>query len=215
MMKRNLVTIILSIAIVFAFHHKVNAEFLVDTGQPVSTSSYDVDSDQWLASEFSIDSTYTLTDIHGFMRTNYSGTPLTEAYLTLAIYGDGGAVPNMGNELYNQAFSVQTDDTGNWYGLSGLDWTLSQGSYWLAFEVREGQDFAGAMHYSSPNPLENEAFWTVNYSTDPTYISQGLDIGVRIQSNIAVVPEPVSSALFIIGGATLGFRRFMKKRKTA
>ena len=28
---------------------------------------------------------------------------------------------------------------------------------------------------------------------------------------VAVVPEPVSSTLFIVGGATLGFRRFRKK----
>jgi hypothetical protein len=30
-----------------------------------------------------------------------------------------------------------------------------------------------------------------------------------------VVPEPISSTLFIVGGATLGFRRFWKKRQTA
>jgi len=30
-----------------------------------------------------------------------------------------------------------------------------------------------------------------------------------------VVPEPISSTLFIVGGATLGLRRFWKKRKTA
>ncbi|UCH81270.1 MAG: PEP-CTERM sorting domain-containing protein [Nitrospiraceae bacterium] len=28
-----------------------------------------------------------------------------------------------------------------------------------------------------------------------------------------VVPEPISSTLFIVGGATLGFRRFRKKYK--
>lgn len=32
-------------------------------------------------------------------------------------------------------------------------------------------------------------------------------------SNLSVAPEPVSSTLFIVGGATLGFRRFWKKRR--
>ena len=33
--------------------------------------------------------------------------------------------------------------------------------------------------------------------------------------DVPVVPEPISSTLFIVGGATLGFRNFRKKRKTA
>jgi hypothetical protein len=32
-------------------------------------------------------------------------------------------------------------------------------------------------------------------------------------TNVSVVPEPISSTLFIVGGATLGFRRFRKKLK--
>jgi hypothetical protein len=32
--------------------------------------------------------------------------------------------------------------------------------------------------------------------------------------SMAVVPEPVSLTLFIVGGATLGFRRFWRKRRT-
>jgi hypothetical protein len=33
--------------------------------------------------------------------------------------------------------------------------------------------------------------------------------------SMSVIPEPISSILFVTGGATLGFRRFWKKRKTA
>ena len=32
---------------------------------------------------------------------------------------------------------------------------------------------------------------------------------------MAVAPEPISSTLFIVGGATLGFRRFWKKRRNS
>lgn len=41
---------------------------------------------------------------------------------------------------------------------------------------------------------------------------QGIGDGSAINSGwVGVVPEPVSSILFIIGGATLGFRQFRKK----
>jgi hypothetical protein len=34
-------------------------------------------------------------------------------------------------------------------------------------------------------------------------------------ARVGVVPEPISSTLFIVGGITLGFRRFWKKRRSA
>lgn len=58
------------------------------------------------------------------------------------------------------------------------------------------------------------------YSTDintgeSTYLGvielNGVPITAHSLTVAAVVPEPVSSALFIIGGATLGFRRFRKR----
>ncbi len=47
-----------------------------------------------------------------------------------------------------------------------------------------------------------------------TYDSMGLD-STGESSNVSVThtPEPVSSTLFLVGAATLGFRRFRKKRR--
>ncbi len=35
----------------------------------------------------------------------------------------------------------------------------------------------------------------------------------KTTTNVAIVPEPVSSTLFILGGATLGLRLYMKRKK--
>ena len=65
------------------------------------------------------------------------------------------------------------------------------------------------------------------YYSDPIFTSTGNNTGMfkfkvdnpngvlyTLAVTPSIVPEPVSSTLFIIGGATLGFRRFRKKIKT-
>lgn len=54
--------------------------------------------------------------------------------------------------------------------------------------------------------------------TDAGYISGGGSFGdVIVIDDItySIIPEPVSSILFVTGGAALGLRRFWKKRRTA
>jgi len=49
-------------------------------------------------------------------------------------------------------------------------------------------------------------FWNLEFESEESYH--------RIRGNVlsvSVVPEPISSTLFIIGGGMLGFRRFIKK----
>jgi hypothetical protein len=58
------------------------------------------------------------------------------------------------------------------------------------------------------NPTEPYSLTTL---ATITHTSAGQVTSLNLQA--AVVPEPVSSTLFIIGGVTLGFRRFRKKFK--
>jgi hypothetical protein len=50
--------------------------------------------------------------------------------------------------------------------------------------------------------------------TDVATITFGGPVsGTALHMNLSVVPEPISSTLFIIGAATLGFRRYLKREK--
>jgi hypothetical protein len=63
--------------------------------------------------------------------------------------------------------------------------------------------------------------WKINFGMDFTFTSGNSgggyaftnDASGTIQGEMAVTPEPVSSILFVTGGATLAFRRYLKKRK--
>jgi hypothetical protein len=59
-------------------------------------------------------------------------------------------------------------------------------------------DFLGIRLASNDANIEENAFNMKNSNASITY---------------TVVPEPISSTLFIVGGATLGFRQFRKKFK--
>jgi hypothetical protein len=65
--------------------------------------------------------------------------------------------------------------------------------------------------YFYGNPLYNGQTATFNVYTDNTANHQPFSI----TAYPTVVPEPISSTLFILGGATLGLRRFWKKRLNA
>lgn len=156
---------------------------------------------QYLAAKFSLSDNAVLSDVEGWMQADgWLGKTLT-----IAIYGDGGQVPNAADQLYSQAFSIYApasqDGYGNaWQGLSGLGWLLSAGNYWISFEVRSGQDYWGYMpsgSWGAPTPLADEAFqYSGNGTTWLQYDS--MNIGVRIQGDY-VVPVPPTIWLMALG----------------
>lgn len=92
-----------------------------------------------------------------------------------------------------------------------------------------GGDVYSGDPYSRSNPFDFSLGSSGASALQNISVSQGDILEIRITTNISnsgdfagvnytisgtpVVPEPISSTLFIVGGATLGFRRFRKKFK--
>jgi len=97
-----------------------------------------------------------------------------------------------------------------WFGIHAFNVTAGQdGLIWRNRDVTRVGGPAYTMNLLSTdwqNPVRDQ------YDSNSEWTSHTLDPRFRL-TDTTVVPEPISYILFIIGGATLGFRRFWNKRK--
>jgi len=185
---------------------------IVDTGSSSSPRSWAFSDVQWLAAKFTLDQSYYLTDIAGWVRAPKTGEIFGEKF-SISVYGSAGETPDTTNLIYNNQVTIMGTSGANWEGYhipwgNGLE--LSAGDYWLGFEIRivNGDDYNGSMPFPVTTPL---ADYAAN-STGTWYGYDKLDIGVRILGDrVATVPEPATFILLGSGLAGLAFYR--RKRK--
>ena len=216
-MKTRLVAL-LTAAVAALLSLNAAAALVVDTGEPTygrdSPGDPILASYQGLAAQFVLSERHRITGVTGFISSAGSA-----GSITVAIYADGGEVP--GQELLLASAAVPavtfTDDgisVPGWYGPEGLDWLLGAGTYWVAFEVRAGQNFEGYMANPAPNPLQFSALSVGGiYTPESNFGPQPVaDLGIRIYGDAVPVPEPTSLALGLLGLAAAAVVRIQTRR---
>lgn len=119
-----------------------------------------------------------------------------------------GEMAHLFNDLGNLSYydTSGTPDQPGWGLIETGDFqNLQAGPYWTGTEYSPYTPYAWYFHlnYGKQEPLPK------------THIYRGMAVldGMAVASESGA-PEPISTALIIAGGATLGFRRFFKRKST-
>ena len=171
------------------------AATIVDTGTPAGRGVA-LYPNQQLAGYFSLTSATVLTDVQGFM-----GAADNPGDVTIAI-SEGSDLPS--TPLYAGTFA--SVKAASFQGLSGLNWLLEAGNYWVSFSSTGNN----GMTLGAPDPLSKGAFWQNGQWYGEARSEDSL--GVRISGVAAAVPEPATWAMMLLGlgmvGAAARRRRF-------
>lgn len=173
------------------------ATLVADTGTPSNTvgAGWAFNSAHSYAGQFSALSDLTINSIQGYFSTD-AGTVGISLYSSSAD-GDGGFVPG---SLLKSATVVTQLGALAWNGVSALNWSISQGTYWVVFSASWGTSSQASMPGTAPNPLDGYALlqggqW---YDAADLELGQGLRVDAGAAA-AAAVPEPGSLALFGLG----------------
>jgi hypothetical protein len=179
------------------------ADVIIDTGStgPLTGESGALYGTQWLAAEFTLPASATISQVQGWIYSGFDGQyPGSGGLLTIAIYTSSNSAPE--NVIDSTIVNVPNNAPLGWIGPSGLNWDLPPGKYWVAFEVQAGSSFFGYMPGSSSSSLPTDYIYNPylpgSYWGGPVVSYQNL--GVQIYGTVgSVLPIPLNIQLITNG----------------
>jgi hypothetical protein len=178
-MRRKKFLLLSSILYAVLFLGNSQAAVLLDTGPgPSSGSAWYLDSiHRGVAGKFTTTRTWTIGSVETWMQVDAGGP------VRAAIYNHdaGGDLP--GSVRFSQNFTATANPVAGWQGVSGLNWSLPPGTYWVGLQV-ETIGIQGVMYSPAAHPLGRYAFFVLDNPWSQFYV----DLGFRIQGNGQVIP---------------------------
>ena len=113
---------------------------------------------------------------------------------------------DMGHLFYTALGNVGWYDTSCSGPQSG--WGLTKTG---DFQNLQPDEYWSGTEYSANSV--NAWYFSTNHGNQFYHLKTSNNYAIAVMDGLAIVPEPVSFTLFLIGGATLGLRRFWKKRR--
>jgi len=217
--------IFFAVLILLGFANIGYSAVIIDTGGPgesIGTPLFREETQDgirfyWVAGQIDLDTPCNINSIKTFFdyhkpsyvtmpNFNDFGWPFDDV-VTLKIYGNKpfeGAfyneAPDVDSVYFSQLFGIPDGWQYGWYGVNNVDWFLSAGTYWVAFEMQDPVLFETKLGIGSISSLPAYAAQS-NY-TDGNYIPTPFSVfALKIEGN--AVPEPVNVCLFLFGAILL------------
>jgi len=186
-----------------AVSNNAHAGLVLDTvGTSVNNSMLTLDSNDFVAAEFSLVDGQVITDLKAYINAGNSG--VAGDGFTFHLYSADGKAGLPGTDLYSVDSTYQAD---GWNGVSNLNVSgLTAGNYWLALEV------------SGSSNLELPGFSTSGSAPALAYafnagsgysIMTGANFGVQVSS------VPLPAAFWLFGSSLCSFLFSMRRKSSS
>ena len=199
-LSKAVLTIVLSLAAASA-----NAGVFIDTGTSNNTWST-------IANIRNFDTGYSSYESRGYRLSftePYNITGITSYFNTvnsvgiaMTLFADNSGTPS--SLLYQGIFfEPGIDGADTWAGLSGIDWQVNAGNYWLVYNTGDGI----ARLYGSSTEFDT-VYKYDSFGWEPVGRTS---VSLRITGDVAVVPEPDTSVMLLMGAGVMGFMARRRK----